>query len=97
MTTVDEGRRHKLYRTLERQLGDEDAQTMMSLLPPTDWAGVATKDDIAALEGRIGAVERRMEALEQAMRDQTKSYITWMLAAHGSTLTVVFAALALFR
>ncbi len=62
--TIDERKRHGLYRRLEQVLGDEHADTVMELLPPVGWADVATKADLAALEDRV---DLRFEALEARM------------------------------
>jgi hypothetical protein len=66
--TVDERKRHALYRRLETLLGDDHADTVMELLPPVGWADVATRHDLQALEARMAtrleAVEARLEAVE---------------------------------
>jgi hypothetical protein len=59
MTNLDERARHELYRAAEELLGEEQANTLMSLLPPVGWADVATKDDLHQLEARLNA---RMDA-----------------------------------
>jgi hypothetical protein len=59
MMATDERSRHLLYQRLEEALGAEPATTLMEHLPPTGWADVATKADLAALGTRI---ETRMEA-----------------------------------
>jgi hypothetical protein len=46
--TIDERARHKLHLAAERQLGTEEAATLMAMLPPAGWADVATKGDIDA-------------------------------------------------
>jgi hypothetical protein len=74
----------------------------MSLLPPVGWADVATNRDMAALEDRIDlrfeAFEHRFDAkLESCLRAQTRTFVTWLLASQASTVTMVIAALALFR
>lgn len=43
---VTEERRHRLYTKLERLIGEEDASTMMELVPPVGWGDVATKRDL---------------------------------------------------
>jgi hypothetical protein len=55
MTNLDERARHELYRAAEQLLGEEQANTLMSLLPPVGWADVATKDDLHQLEARLVA------------------------------------------
>lgn len=80
--TVDERKRHALYRRLETLLGDDHADTVMELLPPVGWADVATRADLHALEARMDlrfeAVEARVDKgfaelraeLHQALRQQ---------------------------
>ena len=46
---VTEEARHKLYRHVEEDWGEDVANTLMDHLPPGGWANVATKDDIASL------------------------------------------------
>jgi len=62
---TDERSRHQLYQRLEETLGAESATTLMEHLPPTGWADVATKADLAALErstkADLAALEERLE------------------------------------
>ncbi|KAA0233485.1 MAG: hypothetical protein EDR02_13455 [Actinobacteria bacterium] len=60
-TPVDEARRHALYTKLEQILGAEEAETFMQLTPPTEWTQLATHQDLANLETRLGA---RIDGLE---------------------------------
>jgi hypothetical protein len=46
VATIDERRCHELYVALEDMIGTEQADTLMSMLPPTGWADVATKRDL---------------------------------------------------
>lgn len=78
---ITEQSRRELYQRLDEVLGDEHATTLMEHLPPTGWADVATKQDLAQLEERltlrfdrelrvrISALERdltaRMDTLER--------------------------------
>lgn len=59
--TVDERRRLGLYEAAREQLGDDEATTLMELLPPVGWSDVATKHDLSALEARL---DHRFEALD---------------------------------
>ncbi|MGH9246018.1 MAG: hypothetical protein ACRD29_17205 [Acidimicrobiales bacterium] len=43
---ITEEKRHKMYQALERELGSEEAATLMEHLPPVGWADVATKRDL---------------------------------------------------
>ena len=62
--TIDERQRHDLHQRFEDVLGDEQADTLMELLPPVGWADVATKADLSALETRV---DSRLETLEARM------------------------------
>lgn len=61
MAVIDEPARHQLYGSLRHNLGIEEADTLMSLLPPVGWGDVATKADLAAMEARI---EARFDGVE---------------------------------
>lgn len=47
--SVDDATRFELHEGLREALGDERADTLMSLLPPVGWADVATKRDLDTL------------------------------------------------
>ncbi len=64
---VDEIARQQLRRHLEDVLSEDDATTLMSSLPPVDWADVATKTDLAALGDRLDA---RLDAWEKRWDDR---------------------------
>ncbi len=94
--TVDDRTRFNLYRKLEAVLGTEDADALMSHLPPVTWNHVATKDDLQGLatelraEMRVGTAELRAE-----IADSTNRLIKWMItfAAAWSTLLVTVVRL----
>jgi hypothetical protein len=44
-----EAARHRLYEKIREQWGDENADELMSYLPPVGWADVATRGDLDAL------------------------------------------------
>ncbi len=58
--TITEADRHRLHQALVNQLGEAEAATLMEHLPPTGWADVATKTDLAHLQS---AVDTRFEAV----------------------------------
>ena len=62
---VSESDRHEFYSSLEDAIGKGPTETIMALLPPVGWADVATKHDLAQLEGRLVArFEGRFERLD---------------------------------
>jgi ABC-type phosphate transport system auxiliary subunit len=46
MATTEHARR-RLYQRLNELIGPDEADTLMELLPPTGWADVATRHDLA--------------------------------------------------
>ena len=66
MATTEHAR-HRLYQRLNELIGSDEADTLMELLPPTGWADVATKQDLAhhaeATNARIDALGTRIDAL----------------------------------
>jgi hypothetical protein len=85
---IDERARHRLYQRLEEVLGTEEATVLMEHLPPLGWGDVATKQDLAQLEGRL--TDRFEARLERALRQQTRTFIlttaTFMLTLVGVVL-----------
>ena len=47
---VTEYLRHQLFLWFEERMGQERAATMIELMPPTGFAELATKQDLAELE-----------------------------------------------
>lgn len=59
--------RDALYTRLRDVLGENDAATMMQLLPPGDPEQLATKSDIAHLDERMDRLDGRMDLLDGRM------------------------------
>jgi hypothetical protein len=57
---VDDRSRLDLHRKLEAVLGKEEADHLMSHLPPVTWNQVATKDDVATLGTSLRTEMRSM-------------------------------------
>lgn len=106
---VSDRARADLYARLRQVLGDNDAETMIELIPRGHPDDLATKGDIARLEERMDRFDERMDRFEEkmdrfderlhdfhgALREQTRNFI---LASTGSMLTVgalAFAAASL--
>jgi hypothetical protein len=96
---VDERARHELYQQLERVVGREATDTLMSYLPPTGWAHVATKDDLRAmgaeLRGEMAELRGEMAELRGEMaelRGDVRGEIGSLRAeVHAVTRTVVLS------
>ena len=94
---VDERRRHELYEHAKSQWGEEAAVTLMELLPPVGWADVATKVDLAQLEGRLPGEFRTATAdlrveLHDALREQTNRILAFVVPALLSGVGLAFVA-----
>ena len=79
--TISEQQRLHLFKTLEQRLGDDDAATMMELLPPVGWADVATKHDLDAQSDLLRG-EFKAGMLELEVRLQ-RSILTTVLTGMG--------------
>ena len=75
---ITEQTRHHLYLALERQLGAEEAATLMEHLPPVGWADVATKTDLDHL---AAATQASIERLAVAT-DRMSTVLGGRLDAH---------------
>jgi hypothetical protein len=90
---VDERRRHTLHSAAQRQLGEEEGDTLMELLPPVGWADVATKQDIAASKQELGALENRLlAAMHAEFRRQTMHLMTILVPSLLGTIVAAFTA-----
>ena len=85
MDSVDAGRR-VVYDGIAGLAGTEVADALMQLLPPVGWSDVATKQDLALLEARLGG------ELRKEMSAQTRSI---MLGVIGALVTSYCATAAL--
>ena len=70
--SIDERARLSLYQRLESVLGAEEADTMMSYLPPQGWGEVATKGDLALLRGDFDSFHRAMHSELRAQSAQLR-------------------------
>ena len=50
---ITDRQRTELHKACEELMGQGPADTLMACLPPVGWADVATKHDLAELEGRM--------------------------------------------
>jgi hypothetical protein len=78
--TVSEYERTQVFRWFEERIGKERATTMMALLPPVGWGGVATRRDLELLEEKLGARIDRLDARVDARIDRLEAKIDVGLA-----------------
>ena len=96
--TNAEPARHALYAELERVLGVEHADTLMTHLPQYTSDSVATKDDIALLDTRFDRMEDRFDRMEDRfdrMEDRMDKMQRNFITVSFGTLTVMTAIFAL--
>jgi hypothetical protein len=94
--SITEGSRFQLRTAIGQILSEEAADTLMELLPPVGWADVATKTDLQnlrdELKADIHALQLSFETtLEKRLHEQTKWFITTMIAMNTVTVAVAVA------
>jgi hypothetical protein len=90
-----------MHQRLEEVLGDEPATTLMEHLPPTGWADLATKQDLAHVEEKLSArIDHlddkwsvRFKVIEENMATQ-EGLADLRSEFHRTLLTGVFAMMA---
>lgn len=87
--SVDEGARFKLFESAQRQLGHDEAITLMEMLPPVVWSEVATKADL----GVLGA-ELRAEIADRSS-STVRTLVLAMVANNAAVFGLAFAAVRL--
>jgi len=105
--SITEASRFQLRTAIGQILSEEAADTLMELLPPVGWADVATKTDLQHLreelkadilnlrnefKADIHALQLSFETtLEKRLHEQTKWFITTMIAMNAVTVAVAVA------
>ena len=105
--SITEASRFQLRTAIGQILSEEAADTLMELLPPVGWADVATKTDLHHLRDElkadmlnlrnefkadIQALQLSFETtLEKRLHEQTKWFITTMIAMNAVTVAVAVA------
>ena len=79
MAFAEEARNH-LFNTLREKLGGQDAATMMELLPPSGWSGVARQHDVDRrfdeIDRRFDEIDRRFDEMIRRFDDLPKIFAT---------------------
>jgi hypothetical protein len=105
--SITEASRFQLRTAIGQILSEEAADTLMELLPTVGWADVATKTDLQHLHDELKAdihalrVEFKADihalqlsfetTLEKRLHEQTKWFITTMIAMNAVTVAVAVA------
>ena len=96
--TIDERDRHELFIAAEQALGRHQSETLMEMLPPVGWADVATKQDLAHLEERIGLrfemVDQRFDMVDQRFEILTHHLLGELERRLNAQTRTLFLALA---
>ena len=88
-----EAGRHRLYEKIKEQWGQENADELMSYLPPVGWADVATKQDLRLLSAEL---RLEFEGLRAEMHNEFATQLRWIMGIILTAfvgLTGLFAAL----
>lgn len=64
---IDETARFELHEGLREVLGDTRADSLMSLLPPTGWADVATKHDLDVVRDDVARLRDDLARLRDEL------------------------------
>jgi hypothetical protein len=64
-----EAGRHRLYETIKEQWGQDNADELMSYLPPVGWADVATKQDLEVLRLELTVLDTKLSAKIDGLGD----------------------------
>ena len=97
MPSYDEDRR-ELFGLLEPSLGSRGAALLMEHLPPTGWADLATKSDLAGVRAEIATL--RAELIEKMSESQRTIQTTMIQTMFGAVIAVsglVFAVASFAR
>ena len=82
-----EAARHALYSELERVIGPEHADTLMTHLPLHQSDQVATKSDISDLKAELKA---DLKELKDIVREQQRFYVATVVGSM-TALTAIFS------
>lgn len=104
---LSDQQRHGLHGRLEEVLGREHAAALMTQIPPTGWADMATKQDLVLLgerldtkiDAKIDGVEAKIETSEHrilgALHRELNIQMRITVLALAATGSVIIAAVRL--
>jgi len=79
---VSDQARRDLYEVLEQQLGQNQAGTLMELLPPVGWADVARQSDLTALRGEMAQLRGELKGEMAELRAELKAQLPRLYVAN---------------
>lgn len=85
-----------MYPRLEEVLGTNEADTLMTHLPRDQHDEVATKGDIALLDGRFDRLEERMGRFESRMDRFGETLVSQQQFFSRSMVTAMVALTSIF-
>jgi len=90
--TEDETRR-ELFDLLESGIGSRGAALLMTYLPPTGWADLATKQDLRVLDSDLRALgselRGEMAELRAELKGEMKAQLPKLIAANIASMVGV--------
>jgi hypothetical protein len=93
---VTEAQRHQLYESIKTHLGEPEAETFMSLMPP-DWSDVATRSDVAALKSDMAGLRAELKSDMAALETRLlRTMGTWLFTSQAILVTAVGTIVAVF-
>ena len=94
--SVDEGARFRLFESAQRQLGHDEAITLMEMLPPVEWSDVATKADLGVLSSELRAEMSQLRGELRAEMAELRGELRTEIADRSSSTvrTIVLAMVA---
>lgn len=93
--TNEEARRHDLYNSVIEVFGEDNAETLMALLPAHEGIDLATRDDLIAvsdsLGGRMDRLEDRLDRMETRLNQRLDRLFLTLAAGLIAMIATVFA------
>jgi hypothetical protein len=68
--TTEEARRHDLYNAVIEVFGEDNAETLMALLPAHEGIDLATRDDLVGMSDAVGSRMNRLEDRFDRLEDR---------------------------